>query len=157
MVNRLPTSPQTGYIRGGEQTFGSFIRASLNDGGCAGLRESALADVMIALRQGGLQMPQHPSRHAIPIVPLGQLGKHGLLSRDIGSKKAGSRPFEVRSGYIQSRECPTILPSGTMMRNVNEPCLFSPIAWGSCVPTARNKPLLSGKLPHGFILLSTFD
>ncbi len=56
MVNRLPTSSQTGYIRGGEQTFGSFIRASLNDGGCAILRESTLADVMIALRQGELQV-----------------------------------------------------------------------------------------------------
>jgi len=93
IVGRLPASSGVGHILTGEQTSGSYIRAPLDEGGCAGLRESALADVMIALRQGELRIPQHPDRHAIPIVPLGKLGKRGLLHRDIGNRKDGEPPF----------------------------------------------------------------
>ena len=51
LVTRLPTST-AGRIDAGDQQFGSYIRASLSEGGCAALRESALAHTMIALKGG---------------------------------------------------------------------------------------------------------
>ena len=63
LVTRLPTST-AGRIDAGDQQFGSYIRASLSDGGCAALRESALAHTMIALKAGELALPplSQPSR-----------------------------------------------------------------------------------------------
>ncbi|MCY4147949.1 MAG: hypothetical protein OXF73_01075 [Gammaproteobacteria bacterium] len=93
IIGDLPASSGAGYIRAGEQTLGSYIRAPLGEGGCTGLRESALAGVMIALRRGELRVPQHPDRQAVPIIPLGQLGKRGLLDRDIGNRKDDQPPY----------------------------------------------------------------
>ena len=93
LVERLPASSTAGHIRVGEQTLGSYIRAPLSEGGCTSLRESALADMMIALRQGELRMPQYLPCHAIPVVSLGQLGERGLLHRDIGNGNDDGPPF----------------------------------------------------------------
>lgn len=82
ILEQLPASSSTGHIR-----------APLGEGGCTGLRESAIAEVMIALRQGELRMPQHPSHHVIPVIPLGQLGDRGLLHKDIGTRKDDEPSF----------------------------------------------------------------
>ena len=93
IVDRLPAASPTGRIRAGDQALGSYIRAPLNEGGCAALREPALAGTMIALRRSELRMPRYPDRHTIPMVPLGQIGQRGLLHRDIGDKNDGRPPF----------------------------------------------------------------
>ncbi len=93
LVTRLPKTSATGRIRAGGQLLGSYIRAPLSEGGCAALRESALADAMMALRRGELRMPRYAERHSIPTALLGQLGERGLLHRDIGNKDDSKPPF----------------------------------------------------------------
>ncbi len=93
LVAHLPETPATGRLRAGDQPLGSYIRAPLNEGGCAALRESALADTMMALRRGELRMPRYAERHTIPVTPLGCLGERGLLDRDIGNRNDGKPPF----------------------------------------------------------------
>ena len=90
---RLPASSDTGYVQAGEQVLGSYIRAPFGEGGCASLRETTLAKTMLALRGGELRMPRYGPRHAIPVVPLGQLGERGLLHRDLGNHNDAKPPF----------------------------------------------------------------
>ena len=77
----------------GEQRLGTWIRARLEDGGCAALRESALAEAMLALVDGALRLPRHPLGLKLPISPLKALGQRGPLDRDIGDKHEGRPPF----------------------------------------------------------------
>lgn len=93
LVGRLPARSLSGQIRAGNQELGSYIRAPLNEGGCAALRESVLAEVMIGLRRGELRLPRYATRHAVPITALGLLGERGLLDRDIGNKKDDRPPY----------------------------------------------------------------
>ena len=93
LVARVPTQSRTGRIQAGKQLLGSYIRAPLNEGGCAALRESALAEVMISLREGNLVLPQLGDRYVIPVARLSELGERGLLDRDIGSQKDTQPPY----------------------------------------------------------------
>ena len=92
-VARLPEDSASGHIRAGSQELGSYIRAPLHEGGCAALRESALADLMFALRSGALKLPRYRAEHPVPITSLGALGRRGLLHRDIGNRNDGRPPF----------------------------------------------------------------
>ena len=93
LAARLRAAPATGRLRAGNQPLGSYIHAPLNEGGCAALRESALADTMIALRCGELRMPRYEQRHAVPTCPLGDLGERGLYHLDIGTSNEEQPPF----------------------------------------------------------------
>lgn len=93
LVARLPSELASGSIRAGNQALGSYIRAPLNEGGCAALQHSELADVMIRLRRGELKLPRYAARHSIPIAPLGLLGERGLLDRDIGNRNDQQPPY----------------------------------------------------------------
>ena len=93
IASRLAAHSETGRLGAGGQRLGSYIRAPLSEGGCAALRESALAETMMALRNGELRMPRCGRRHALPIAPLGRLGERGLLHRDIGSRNDEVPPF----------------------------------------------------------------
>ena len=93
IANQLAARSETGHFSAGGQRLGSYIRAPLSEGGCAALRESALAKTMIALRNGELRMPRCETRHPLPIASLGRIGKRGLLDRDIGTRNDGEPPF----------------------------------------------------------------
>ena len=93
IAGRLAAHPETGRLDAGGQRLGSYIRAPLSEGGCAGLRESALARTMAALRNGELRMPRYVGRHALPVAPLGLIGERGLLDRDIGNRNDEAPPF----------------------------------------------------------------
>ena len=93
LIDGLPEAP-AGHLRAGGQRLGTYIRARLEDGGCAALRESALAEAMMALRDSGeLRMPRHGTPTTLPMTPLGALGQRGPLHRDIGNRKDGKPPF----------------------------------------------------------------
>ena len=106
LVARLPTAT-TGRIDAGGQPLGSYIRAPLREGGCAALREPALADAMMALRRGALRMPRYGERLPIPIVPLGTLGERGLLDRDIGNRNDAKPPFRAPFKIVPARGAPS--------------------------------------------------
>ena len=93
LVTKLSPTSTKGHIQAGDQELGSYIRAPLVEGGCAALRESALADAMMGLRIGELRVPRQHAGTTIPITTLGQLGERGLLHRDIGNKNEGGPPF----------------------------------------------------------------
>ena len=94
LIERLPADSRAGHLSAGNQTIASYIQASLNEGGCASLRESAIADTMLGLSRGRLGMPSVSlSRHTLPMVSLEKLGDRGLLHRDIGALKAEQPPY----------------------------------------------------------------
>ena len=91
LIARLPAEPH-GRLRAGDQRLGTYIRSALENGGCAALRETALAEAMMALGDGELRMPRW-SATALPTTRLGALGKRGPLHRDIGNGNDGEPPF----------------------------------------------------------------
>lgn len=92
LIVRLPAQ-RSGRLRAGGQPLGAYIRARLEDGGCAALRETALAETMMALVDGALRMPRYERRSELPVAPLGALGRRGPLHRDIGNGRDGEPPF----------------------------------------------------------------
>ena len=92
LVAALPAA-SSGRLNAGGQRLGAYIRARLEDGGCAALRETALAETMMALAGGALRMPRFEPRAELPVANLGALGRRGPLHRDIGSGKDGEPPF----------------------------------------------------------------
>ena len=89
----LPTERRSGRFRLGDiAEVGTFIRAPLAEGGCAGLREPALADAMLTLQKGVLTLPRTADRPAMPVTRLGELGRRGKLHRDISGKHPDGSP-----------------------------------------------------------------
>ena len=91
LIARLPAEPR-GRLRAGDQWLGTYIRTALQNGGCAALRETALAEAMMALSDGVLRMPRWTPT-ALQTTRLGALGRRGPLHRDIGNGKDGEPPF----------------------------------------------------------------
>ena len=91
LVARLPADP-VGRLRAGDQRIATYMRTGLANGGCAALRETALAETMMALGDGALRMPRW-SPTALPVARLGALGRRGPLHRDLGNAKDGKPPF----------------------------------------------------------------
>ena len=80
-----------------DETIGTYIRAPLSQGGCASLRETALADAALGMLGKTLRLPQG---FAAPVATtcIGALGGKGLLHRDIsGVTSSGTPrgPFEI--------------------------------------------------------------
>ena len=84
----------SGKLRIGDRAVvGSFVRASLQQGGCAGLREEEVAGTMLSLQEGMLNLPRILPQK-IPIATLGALGDRGLVDRDINGKD-GRGAFDI--------------------------------------------------------------
>ena len=83
----------------GGQLAGSGIRATLGDGGCAGIADLSLAQAAMRLERGWLPLPRAGENLLVPITRLGELGTRGPLDRDVGSRRGstvGARgPFEI--------------------------------------------------------------
>ena len=99
-VRGLPESRQSGRFHlGSRDEAGTFVRAPLaKGGGCAGLREPALADAMLSLHDGRLVLPRSNDRPRVPVTHLDELGTKGKLDRDISGKyRDGSPrgPFDI--------------------------------------------------------------
>ena len=93
LVSELSECSRSGQLSAGDQVMGSYVRASLKEGGCAALRESHLAGVMFALQRGQISLPRCREDYRVPVTRLGQVGRRGLLHRDIGDKNDGTPPF----------------------------------------------------------------
>lgn len=93
----------SGKLRiGNETVVGNFVRASLEQGGCAGLREEEVAGTMLSLEDGMLNLPRMlPLR--VPVAVLGALGKRGLVHRDINGKD-GRGAFDMLPRDRQSAD-----------------------------------------------------
>ena len=91
-VRRLPPQARQGRLCVGDQEIvGTYIRALLSQGGCASLRETALANAALGLETGTLRLPQGYST-PLSTIRLGTIGRKGLLHRDISGKTSNGLP-----------------------------------------------------------------
>ena len=92
-VRHFPTDSIFGKISAGTQVLGNYVRSSLNDGGCAGVREEFLIKSALALTRGKLLLPRTSRQICISMTTLDKLASRGVMSRDIGSKKEVKPPY----------------------------------------------------------------
>ncbi len=116
-VNRIDPTKRNGTLEMGQARVGSFIRAGLDDGGCAGLIETDLAAFGLALSDGRLVLPQIGEIKQAPITRLGELGSRGPVHRDITGTNPGGAP---RGPFDQAR-----LGSGDDWRQATFPMLWA--------------------------------
>ncbi len=99
-VRGVPPHTRQGRLCiGDHETIGTYIWASLSQGGCTSLRETTLADAAIGLTEGTLRLP-HGYAAPLPTICLGDVGERGLLHRDISGKNSNGTPrgpFEIIS------------------------------------------------------------
>ena len=99
-VRKLGKRNRQGRLSVGNQSIGTYIRAPLNQGGCASLRETTLAAAAIGLTEGTLWLPQRGYSGQCPTTPLEELGQRGLVHRDISGWDSNGDPrgpFEIVS------------------------------------------------------------
>ena len=122
LVGTIDVSRSTfnsGRIEIGNAKHGTYVCASLSEGGCAGLRESTLASSMIQLKNGQLSLPQLGKCVSIPITRLRSIGNRGLVDRDIakrGDDDQQRSAFSIHSLFPDSE--PTI--SGLWMHDADK-------------------------------------
>ena len=109
-IKRLPDQ-RNGVFRVGDESvpLGNFMRVPMWEGGCAALRECALAETMMKLRQGCLSMPRLTCGQEVPVTTLGALGRRGPMHRDIGHKNAsnpGEPPFRGPFRVVPAERTP---------------------------------------------------
>ncbi len=91
-VHEVPPENRQGRLSIGDcERVGTYIRAPLSQGGCASLRETALADAAIGLETGVLRLPQGYTAR-LSTTCLGSIGEKGLLHRDISGKTSDGAP-----------------------------------------------------------------
>ncbi len=83
-----------------EETVGNFVRTDLENGGAAAIVEVGLAATMTALPESRLLLPRRSTALDLPVVSLKDLGRRGLVHRDINgaAPRAGQPPrgpFEI--------------------------------------------------------------
>ena len=76
---------------GDRETIGAYIRAPLNQGGCASLREIGLADASLGLLEKTLRLPRGYSAPLFT-TSLGTIGKRGLYHIDISGNQSDGTP-----------------------------------------------------------------
>ncbi len=93
-VNMIPRTEPKGFLTVGDSRIGSFIRAGLDDGGCAGIVEPDLVACGLAVTEGRLCLPQLGTIADIPVARLGELGERGPYHLDIRGRPPRG-PFDV--------------------------------------------------------------
>ena len=102
---------RTSLMQIGDEMVGCCIRATLDDGGCAQLREPNIAATAIALRDGVLRLPRLRETPDVPMATLGEFGTHGLHHLDIyGTKLDGTPqgPFDIVRRHEGTPTYPTL-------------------------------------------------
>ena len=124
-VRQIPGNARQGRLCiGDSEMVGTYIRASLHQGGCASLRETTLADAALGLAKGTLRLPRG---YTAPLATtrLGDLGEKGLLGRDISGENSNGTPrgpfdiipiqgipeYPVLWGHAAARERRLVVPT----------------------------------------------
>ena len=112
VVEDIPDGDR-GFIRAGEEEVGSFIRATLADGGCAALGEPYLGSAAVSLRVGALRLPGVAEAVDLPLASLATMGQRGLYHMDISGtemNRAGVQrgPFDIERRFRADTRYPTL-------------------------------------------------
>ena len=98
-VGRLPSAGERfGPVSVGTgERLGCYIRATFAEMGSAGLRSPETVEAAAGLARGELQLPRRSESLSLPICRLDDLGRRGLLDRDINGTTAGVArgPFDI--------------------------------------------------------------
>ena len=98
-VRQLPsTGERFGPVSvGTEERLGHYIRGTFAEMGSAGVRSLETTEAAAGLTQGELWLPRRADPLSIPVCRLGDLGRRGLLHRDINGTTAGIArgPFDI--------------------------------------------------------------
>ena len=101
LTDRSGTTGSAFEVSLGSQMAGSGIRATLADGGCAGVSDFSLAGAAIGLKNGVLPIARTSGAALLPVTKLGALGNRGPLDRDVGGRRGTTAkargPFEIVS------------------------------------------------------------
>ena len=102
LTRQLSSTSTQGTLFLGEDHVGTYIRASLDDGGCAALRDTTIGSTMMNLQSGRLATSRLAQQLEFPLTTLNQLGTRGLYHLDVGNSKESEKPphrapFLVRS------------------------------------------------------------
>ncbi|MCY3852293.1 MAG: hypothetical protein OXG03_01770 [Gammaproteobacteria bacterium] len=101
-IQQVPDDPAFAPITLGNEVdaCGCHIKSTLNETGCAGLREVGVAQAAIGLTQSELRLPRQPDAVQLPLTALQKLGDRGLLDRDINGKEITDKgprgPFDIK-------------------------------------------------------------
>ena len=83
----------------GEQRVAGGIRATLGDGGCAGIADLSLAQTAMDLAEGRFSLPRSGEPLILLTARLGALADRGPLDRDVGNLRGAGReargPFTI--------------------------------------------------------------
>ena len=112
IIGALPGSDR-GFIRSGDEEIGSFVRATLDDGGCAGLGEPYLGSAALSLRSGTLRLPGRTEGLALPVAELSKSATRGLYHRDLNGKNQDSAgfpqgPFDIEHSFRPDARYPAL-------------------------------------------------
>ena len=116
VVETIPDGDR-GFIRAGEEEVGSFIRATLADGGCAALGEPYLGSAAVSLRVGALRLPGVAEAVNLPLASLATMGQRGLYHMDISGtemNRAGvpRGPFDIERPFRPGARYPSLWAHG---------------------------------------------
>ena len=76
----------------GDDLCGTRVVGTWDDAGCATVVHAEVVDAARGLRAGALTLPRSNETHALPVTTLGELGRRGLLDRDINGIEGTRRP-----------------------------------------------------------------
>lgn len=85
----------SGRLKIGDTVAASYVRAGIDDGGCAAVRQVGLACVFRKFTEGQLSLPRAAADFQIPISRLGDLGERGKVHRDIYGSREKMAPFTL--------------------------------------------------------------
>ena len=111
-VRRIPADGEPGPLTVGADASdaGCHIPGLLSSAGAAGVRATDVGNAATGLMQGQLRLPDRKRAVLLPLTTLGDLGRRGLLDRDISgteTNKAGQPRGPFAIGKIQPGEIPT--------------------------------------------------
>ena len=93
LVAGIPHDDDRGFLHAGDDEMGSFVRATLADGGCAGLKEPAISASALSAQNGALRLPFLSAPLALSITEVGSVGQRGEQHMQISGKANG--PFNI--------------------------------------------------------------
>ncbi len=83
----------------GNDVCGVLVRGTWDDGKCASIAHPEIVESVQALHASTLRLPRMKDVHAIPVAPLGELGRRGLLHRDINGIDKARKTDGGRDGF----------------------------------------------------------
>ena len=117
--------PKAGWLPLGDSTVaGSYVRATLDESGAAGVSNPDLATTMLGLAAGDLRLPRRKDSIAIPVTRLAAIGERGPIDRDLVGLSSGGiprGPFDMVD--IADAETPPTYPALWAHRASRERCL----------------------------------